>query len=636
LLQRARTACDRAHSFGQSLLSAIEKRESEELARLRSKHELTLLRASKRVRDEQVGEAQESLEALFKSRASAEVRHQYYSTRQRLNIQEAAEGEALEEAARSERLAAAASAAAADRALIPNFPQSISGGYRYPPSTGFFEASGGVNYDFGGRLFSNIEQQKASRATYEAGHYRAEAGRLARQAQYDRRWEDWQLQKELAENDIKQIDRQIASAEIRLRITEIEQENQLLQIDQTATIDAYLRDKFTNAKLYRWMESRLSRLYYQQYRLAYDLALKAQHALRYELGLDDASLLPDTWDPSRRGMEAAADLQHELEKLETRYLDSWRREHEKQKTFSLADRWPLAFLELRQTGRCIIQILESDLDEDEPGDYFRRIKQVSVDIPCVHGPYVSVNARLTLLRSETRIKPHVSGDYSRAQGLDSANDTRFRDDAGGVEHIVTSTGMNDTGQFDSNLGGERLLPFEGAGIISTWQIDLPIETNRFARSSISDVVLRILYTARDGGNTARVAALEARQDNLRKQGRSVMLPLATYFSTAWSKFTSQQSEHRELELKLKKEHLPHRPEGWTVSETTFYFEVELEEGDVFDTSLGEPDEPLDLPGIARLALETPISLGDDFSLTTYTSESAVFKKGWVLLLATPD
>ena len=49
-------------------------------------------------------------------------------------------------------------------------------------------------------------------------------------------------------------------------------------------MDAFLRDKFTNVQLYRWMESRLSRLYYQQYRLAYDLAQKAQRALHHEVG----------------------------------------------------------------------------------------------------------------------------------------------------------------------------------------------------------------------------------------------------------------------------------------------------------------------------------------------------------------
>lgn len=44
---------------------------------------------------------------------------------------------------------------------------------------------------FSGHLFSYFEQQKSSKATYAANRYRAEAGRLARQMQYDRLWEDW-------------------------------------------------------------------------------------------------------------------------------------------------------------------------------------------------------------------------------------------------------------------------------------------------------------------------------------------------------------------------------------------------------------------------------------------------------------
>lgn len=632
LLQRARGACDRAQAFGQALLAAIEKREAEELAKLRTKHEVSLLREAKRVRDEQVKESEESLEALRKSRESAEVRHRFYSTRKRLNTQESAESEALEHAAKSEQLAAAASAAAADRALLPNFPNSIEAGYQYP-GTGFFRATHGVNYDFGGHLFSNIEQQKAAAANYLAGGYRAEAGRLARQAQYDRRWDDWQLQKELAEKDMVQIDRQIASAEIRVSIAEIERENQMLQIDQAVTVDAYLRDKFTNAKLYRWMESRMSRLYYQQYRLAYDLALKAQRALRYELGFEEESMLPDTWDPSRRGMEAASDLQHEMEKLETRYMDSWRREHEKQKTFSLADRRPLEFLELRQTGSCVIRILEHEFDEDEPGDYFRRIKQVSVSIPCVVGPDVSVNARLTLLRSEVRTKPHSTGNYARAEGLDGANDDRFRDYSGGTDHIVTSTGVNDTGQFDTGLGGDRLLPFEGAGVISTWQIDLPRETNHFDRASLADVKLRILYTARDGGDAARTAALAARDAYLKRAGREVLIPLAYSFSNAWIRFTGENTATRELKLEFREEHLPFALRGSELGGVNLYFEVAPEEKKqiLVDTGTGTIDKPFDLNGLYRFTPKASVKLNTPLSLTL-ASGSAVPRRGWAVLI----
>ena len=104
MLQRAREAADRAAGFGQSLLSAIEKRESEELARLRSGHEIGILKAAKTVRDEQLREAKESLEALKRSLEAAQARFDFYSSRDALiSGKERAEGDALNEAVRLEQ-----------------------------------------------------------------------------------------------------------------------------------------------------------------------------------------------------------------------------------------------------------------------------------------------------------------------------------------------------------------------------------------------------------------------------------------------------------------------------------------------------------------------------------------------------
>ena len=63
---------------------------------------------------------------------------------------------------------------------------------------------------------------------------------------------------------------------------------------------------------------------------------------------------------------------------------------------------PLALLQLRTTGRCTMRLPESLFDMDGPGRYFRRIKTVVVSIPCVTGPYASVNCTLTLLKSGIR------------------------------------------------------------------------------------------------------------------------------------------------------------------------------------------------------------------------------------------
>jgi Tc toxin complex TcA C-terminal TcB-binding domain/Cys/Met metabolism PLP-dependent enzyme len=65
------------------------------------------------------------------------------------------------------------------------------------------------------------------------------------------------------------------------------------------------------------------------------------------------------------------------------------------------------FLQLQQTGYAEIDIPEWMYDLDYPGHYLRRIKNVSLTIPAVVGPYTGVHCRLTLLSSQTRIDPRL-------------------------------------------------------------------------------------------------------------------------------------------------------------------------------------------------------------------------------------
>jgi len=70
-----------------------------------------------------------------------------------------------------------------------------------------------------------------------------------------------------------------------------------------------------------------------------------------------------------------------------------------------------------------------------------------------------------------------------------------------------SNAQNDSGMFELNFRDERYLPFEGAGVISRWRIELPQTFRQFSYDTISDVVLHIKYTARDGGVPLREAAI---------------------------------------------------------------------------------------------------------------------------------
>ena len=88
------------------------------------------------------------------------------------------------------------------------------------------------------------------------------------------------------------------------------------------------------------------------------------------------------------------------------------------------------------------------------------------------GPYTSVNCTLSLLKSSLRKSPLLSDDEYARQG---SEDERFVDYFGTIQSIVTSSGNNDSGLFETNLRDERFLPFEGAGAESTWKLDLPAE-----------------------------------------------------------------------------------------------------------------------------------------------------------------
>jgi hypothetical protein len=91
-------------------------------------------------------------------------------------------------------------------------------------------------------------------------------------------------------------------------------------------------------------------------------------------------------------------------------------------------------------------------------------------------------------------------------------DGRFVTNFVSLQSIATSHAQNDSGLFELNFRDDRYLPFEGAGAISRWRIEMDKELAAFDFNSISDVVLHLKYTAREGGELLKSKA----KDTLRK------------------------------------------------------------------------------------------------------------------------
>ena len=255
--------------------------------------------------------------------------------------------------------------------------------------------------------------------------------------------------------------------------------------------------KFSNQDLYDWMVGKISASYFQAWQMAYRFALRVERAFHFEFGEQaDGTTVSyvrnDSWDSLHKGLLAGDRLLLDIKRMEVDYLDRNRRELELTKHISLARLKPDAFWKLKKDGKCDFELPDWLFDLDYPGHYFRRIKSVSLSIPCVVGPYANVNCTLTLKKNKIRIKPEM------AEG--EGDDENLLLNFARIQSIATSSGQNDSGLFEVNFRDERFLPFEGAGAESTWTLELPKADNRqIDRSTLTDVILHLKFTARDGG-----------------------------------------------------------------------------------------------------------------------------------------
>jgi hypothetical protein len=533
LIQRAADLASTCQAFGRSLLEALEKNDAEGLALLRATQETQILNLMTDMKQQQVNEAQANVAALSASRTVALTRYNFYqlllgadspaTPAVGANIQPAtvptespistggvtllneenSELSLSNEAALLHAGAGLLQMLGSIFAIIPTFGVNVD---VMPFGIG---ASGSISFG-GSNLASEVEflvhgmETLANYLTYQAWS----AGKMGG---YFRRQQDWTLQNNLAAADIMQIDQQTQAANIRVAIANDDLKTHTQQAANAQAMQDYLTGKFTNQQLYSWMVSQLSSLYSQLYQLAYSTAKLAEIAYQRELSVPDSSYVTfGYWDSSRKGLLAGERLQLAVKQLERAYIDQNEREFEITRHVSLLLHDPAALIALKTTGECIITLPEALFDTDYPGHYLRRLRDVSLTIPLVAGPYTPINCTLTLVSSKIRFDPSTGNSSSASYAEQPGNqDSRFIYNFGSTAAIATSHGQDDSGVFSLNFRDERYLPFETAGAISTWMISMPPGCNAFDFDTITDVILKLSYTARYGGDLLRSQAYTA-------------------------------------------------------------------------------------------------------------------------------
>ncbi|AKU92350.1 insecticidal toxin protein [Vulgatibacter incomptus] len=617
LVQKANELVQEVKSLGSGLLSAMEKEDGESLAILRAKHERTVLGMAEQIKYGQLQEAIKAKEGLIKSLELAVQRYSYYELQlgkgpdeieqaipgldeldresleklkfamtepvgalrdieidiasslgesggKIVSSHELAEIKRLSEARDSSRSASAKEQVGAGLSTIPEFSINLA------------PLGVGTSTSYGGSGASRVMSFWASYARADADKLTFEASNSARVGSFSRREQDWAFQSNLAAGEIAQTFKQLRAAQLREAIAEQELKSHRKQMEQAGEIDRFLNEegtqssgKKTNKALYAWMKREVKGLYSQCFQLAFDVAKRAERALQHELGNRDQTFLQFGYLAGNEGLLAGEKLALDVKRMEVAYHELNHREYEMTKHVSLLQVDPRALLSLRRTGRCTVELPEALFDMDWPGHFFRRIKTVGVSIPCVSGPYASVNCTLSLLKSRIRKTPILKdGAYAR----DGAEDDRFEDYLGSVQSIVTSSAQNDGGLFETNLRDERYLPFENSGADSEWQLELPGNPTKgdpvqFDFETISDVILHVRYTAREGGSLLRDKAVSNLKELIAASsaaGSVRLFSIRDEFPSEWARFQAQVpsvGQRFALEFKLGPEHYPFWSKG---------------------------------------------------------------------------
>ena len=290
-------------------------------------------------------------------------------------------------------------------------------------------------------------------------------------------------------------DQALPAAKAAVRVQERYVAIARLQGEIAATDLAYARDlvnfqneRFLNRDFWDAIAGVARRALHRYLDLAGQSAWFAERALAYQIATPVRVIRLDYFDLRMRDVGGADRLGLDLAELEAIRLGAARITVPITRTYSLARDLPLAFGQLKRTGRCTFGLNDDDLLTGHPGTFAHRIRSVdvTVDAPgtAVATWGILTNGGFSLLRTAPDAAPVPL--------------VRFADAYPISQHRV--------GGAYAGQPGEQLLPFEGSGFTTTWSLRLPKGANAATLDRVTDVrltfELRAAYDAQRSGAAA--------------------------------------------------------------------------------------------------------------------------------------
>jgi hypothetical protein len=475
LIERAKQLVGLAQQIEAAFLSALEKRDTEFYQLLRARQEMHLANASVRLQDLRVREAEGGvrLAELQRDRAQIQLAHFDGLLSEGLILLEQT---ALGFMAQSVALQIAAGNLFGVSGVLEGIKASLTFG-----------------------LLGSPGESAAQAFSAMAGAASTTSSIFQFLASHERRKQEWTLQRDLTQQDIRISNQQIRLAQDRVRVVGQERVIAEMQAEHADVTAEFLANKFTNAELYEWMSQVLEDVYSFFLQQATAVARLAENQLAFERQqLPPAFIQSDYWEAplgmeiggitdgatsDRRGLTGSARLLQDIFQLDQYAFETDRRKLQLTKTISLARLAPAEFQRLRESGVLRFNTPMDMFDGDFPGHHLRLIKSVRTSVIALIPPTEGIKATL----STTGISRVV---------IDIGMVFQTTEVRRPPESVALSSPINATGLFElTPQTGEMLLPFEGMGVDTAWEFQMPKAANQFDYRAIADVLLTIEYTA---------------------------------------------------------------------------------------------------------------------------------------------
>lgn len=481
LIERAKQLVQLAAQIEASMLSSLEKRDAEYYNLLKARQDVQLTRQGVRLQSLRLKEAKDGVRLAELNRDRSQIQIETYTAwiEAELNVYENMMIQAYESSAEYRTIATAFSAAGRAAQAISSASNPFQG-FTAGLAAGAYAAEAN---------FTSLAISDETNAQINSIW-----------ANFERRKDEWELQKSLAEQDRLIGEKQIDLAENRERIVGQEQLIAKMQSDHAKDTMEYLINKFTNVELYDWMSDILEGVYSVFLQHATAIAKLAENQLAFERQEPPPAFIQaDYWEatagmevggdphsaaPDRRGLTGSARLLQDIHELDLHAFETDKRKLQLTKTFSLARLAPTEFQRFRETGVLLFATPMELFDRDFPGHYHRLIKRVRTSVAALIPPVQGIHTTL----STTGLSKVVIGGSS---GLFQSVPLKTL-----PQSVALTSPINATGVFELTPESQKmLLPFEGMGVDANWELRMPKASNLFDFVTIADVLITFEYTA---------------------------------------------------------------------------------------------------------------------------------------------